>query len=389
MASRSKTDLKREAMKSSLRQRCAAGDISASRPLPGLRELASEFGLSKDVASLALRDLVDEGLLYTLPRVGTFVRETRTARGELFVMISHIQPSAPHGNSGLKRGFEDAIAEVGATPLVLEGEAFEAALLGGELGQVAGIFDMATAANGSPFWKSRSAHSQIPCVRIGDDLEFVSGYDLVSFDNVEGGVQATEHLLEQGHRRIAFLGVHQPSKLHPHFIWSQQRELGWSQAMKNAGLQELLEAEALAFHPLEWPAGNVAGHIEGAEEALAAQIALQLAGRSDITAFVAANDRLAIAVMRQIEAQWPAHQWPAVVGFDGDASGRDHLLSSLRLPWDELGRAAGEVLWARHRGELPRAALLRRVSMKLIPRLSCRSKGNAHLTRSRLMVASA
>ena len=133
MAIRSKTSSKREALKSALRERCARGQLGGERPLPGVRELAAEFALSKDVTALALRELVDEGLLYTLPRVGTFVRQARAARSDLFVMISHVAPYVPHRSSALKRGFEDAIAESGATPLVMAGESFAAGLQSGEL----------------------------------------------------------------------------------------------------------------------------------------------------------------------------------------------------------------------------------------------------------------
>ncbi len=56
----------------------------------------------------------------------------------------------------------------------------------------------------------------------------------VVVDDVQGGRQATEHLIALGHRRIAFLG----DKADPHFAFtsSKHRHQGYQQALQNAGI---------------------------------------------------------------------------------------------------------------------------------------------------------
>jgi DNA-binding LacI/PurR family transcriptional regulator len=100
--------------------------------------------------------------------------------------------------------------------------------------------------------------------------------------------------------------------------------------------------------------------------------------RTGATAVVAANDRVALGLLRALrESSLPEYQWPSIVGFDDDPELAAHLVTSLRLPWDELGRAAADLLWERSRGQLEGAATHRRVPMRLIPRLTCRKDWSA------------
>jgi LacI family transcriptional regulator len=55
-------------------------------------------------------------------------------------------------------------------------------------------------------------------------------YSYIDVDGEAGVNQAMEHLLQLGHRRIAYLGVH------PNFGFSHYRLAGYCQALKRAGL---------------------------------------------------------------------------------------------------------------------------------------------------------
>jgi GntR family transcriptional regulator len=57
-----------------LRQRIGAGDWSRG-PLPSNRTLRQEYGVGEYVVTHALRVLEDEGLVFTVPRRGVYVRQ--------------------------------------------------------------------------------------------------------------------------------------------------------------------------------------------------------------------------------------------------------------------------------------------------------------------------
>jgi DNA-binding LacI/PurR family transcriptional regulator len=76
-------------------------------------------------------------------------------------------------------------------------------------------------------------------------------------------------------------------------------------------------------------------------------------------------------------ASRPSALRPAIVGFDSELARRQelslHLLTAMRLPWDEIGRQAANLLWERSRGTLTGLPQRRLARMSLIPRLSCRA----------------
>ena len=55
-----------------MRERIASGEIESV--LPSLMELTEQTGLAPNTIRRALRILIDEGLIYTVPGRGTFVR---------------------------------------------------------------------------------------------------------------------------------------------------------------------------------------------------------------------------------------------------------------------------------------------------------------------------
>jgi LacI family transcriptional regulator len=151
----------------------------------------------------------------------------------------------------------------------------------------------------------------------------------VSVDDVEGGALALTHLIEQGHRQIAFvggpLGVNQV----------QDRLLGARQALKSAGLPDtsLLVLETTALNVNE---GRRAG------ERLAG---LPQARRP--TAAFCANDLLALGFLQEMTRLGVAvPDEVAIVGYDDIdfASAAAVPLTSVRQPRHVLGRTAAELL---------------------------------------------
>lgn len=368
IATRAVTHQQKESLKRRLREMCGNGQLVPGHPVPSERELAAQFNLSRPLVAQTLTELISEGLLYSVPRLGTFVGRPPDAAFEFYLLVLRRQPRDGDLLSYLQTGFEQRIAQLGGTSLMMLLETALEHYERGELPPLAGVFEPNNREGLGSEGGDWRADEQIAAARFaGLNTEWERA-DVVKFDNVGGGRQATAHLLGLGHRRIAFLGMHSPQN--PVWCgWSSEREQGWHEAMEAAGH----EVRGLAFQPEHEPplpeGLKIAAQMEWME-----RVAQPLLGRRDISAVVAANDASAMALLEALRKAdiAPAH-WPAIVGFDNLSLTSGHVLTSMRLPWEEIGRTAADLLWERRHGRINGAPQERRIAMSLIPRLTCRS----------------
>jgi LacI family transcriptional regulator len=158
----------------------------------------------------------------------------------------------------------------------------------------------------------------------------------VAVDDVLGGRLAAQHLLERGHRRIAFVGGFSGlPQVH-------ERRTGVEAAVREATGSDdaltVLSPESL----------TVAGGREAAERI----IGLPASRRP--TAAVCANDLLALGMLQEMVRHGVAVPGDfAIVGYDDIdfAAAAAVPLSSVRKPRHELGRRAAELLIDEARGE--------------------------------------
>jgi DNA-binding LacI/PurR family transcriptional regulator len=118
----------------------------------------------------------------------------------------------------------------------------------------------------------------------------------VSSDNEQGGFEATTHLLQQGRRRIAFIGTGGAG-----FPEVQERWRGYSRALRAAGLEpdERLRADA---------APSEADGRAAAEKLISSG--------AEFDAIFAASDVAAIGAMHALQQTGRSVAEVAVVGFD-------------------------------------------------------------------------
>ena len=154
-------------------------------------------------------------------------------------------------------------------------------------------------------------------------------WDFLALDNERGAHIATAHLIELGHRRIAFYGGHADSSS------CQQRRTGYAQAMVEAGLK--VEEE--------WMIESAPNRLEAA-----ARTGELFARKQTPTAAVCYNDTVALGLMLGLTARGihPGKDF-AVTGFDNisEAAVTTPPLTTMAVDPRERGRQAAELLLRR------------------------------------------
>lgn len=243
---------------------------------------------------------------------------------------------SPFYGAGL-RGIEVALGGAGYTPLFMSGhwQADEEARCIDVLRarRVDGLIVLTGRLSDGAL---RSVARSLPVVVTGRALKAANLVSL-DFDHREGARLATQHLIELGHRRIAFIGgVHE----HPDAI---EREQGYRAALASAGL------------PFD-PALVVPGAFT--EYSGVSAVERLLDERVPFTAIFAANDQMAVGALLTLHRR--GRRVPdevSVVGFDDVASSMFSVppLTTVHNPIQELGELSARAMLALLAGERPQA----------------------------------
>ena len=177
--------------------------------------------------------------------------------------------------------------------------------------------------------------NRTPTVILGQRAPFCGQFPNVATDDLPASYTATQHLLELGHKRIAFFAGPASAP------WAQERADGYRRALREANLNV---DDRLIF--------GAGAAIEDGEKA-----ALQmLQERDDVTAVQAANDLTAIGAASVFLSQGlRIPQDISVVGF-GNILLSEHFrvpLTTIRQPKFRLGVAAMESMLKLLKGERP------------------------------------
>ena len=150
---------------------------------------------------------------------------------------------------------------------------------------------------------------------------------VVRADNRNGILQAVSHLVEHGHRRIAFAGSHGPDRHHR----APRRVPGGPRRPRASRPGDDLVFEAT-------------DNLEGGGEVAARQM---LAAGMPSTAVVAATDYNALGIMRALrEAGLVLPRDQAIIGFDDvpAAASSQPTLSTVHQSFEEIGRVGATLL---------------------------------------------
>ncbi|MBS0455409.1 MAG: LacI family DNA-binding transcriptional regulator [Proteobacteria bacterium] len=154
---------------------------------------------------------------------------------------------------------------------------------------------------------------------------------LVGFSNLEAGKAAAQHLVDRGHRAMAFIGAEEDR--------SRLRLEGFRAVAAAHGIDDV-QAELIRPPALIDDAGP--------------RLAQIVARRPDVTAVFCNNDLLAAGVLFEcVQRGWDVPGRMAVMGFGDLAVARaaSPRLSTVQVRRAEMGERAGQMLLARLSGE--------------------------------------
>lgn len=178
----------------------------------------------------------------------------------------------------------------------------------------------------------------VPVVLINSHSEQGGPYTFsINVDNQHGGWLATRHLIEQAHRRVAYITGPDDH------VFPSDSKLGSDDLARLAGYRHALREAGMKFSPALVEAGT--GRTGGGERALPKLLALE----QPPSAVFCYNDMTAIGVLRaarQIGVSVPEEL--SVVGFDDIpfASYVQPTLTTIAQPKAEMGKRATEMVLA-------------------------------------------
>jgi len=192
------------------------------------------------------------------------------------------------------------------------------------------------------FIENLKRHS-IPLIFV-DFYPSEGNYPVVMSDNISGGYQATEHLINCGHRNIAFVNG---DRAHPSI---NERLMGYKMALEKSGIMLKIPPPIV----YESSTDRISGF--RAAETL-------LKNNPDITAIFACNDAMAIGILQFLKQRGlKVPKDISLIGFDdveADLS-LDPPLTTMRVNKEEMGVQAMKQLVEiiQNRSTIPRKTLV-------------------------------
>jgi len=308
-------------------------------PMVGIAEVAALAGVSQATVSRALQGT---------PNVAARTREAvQNAAAELGYVGSPIAAALATGRTNtvgvlatgvtqwffgaVLEGIREAVADSGYDILVYPVNDDPEHALTSNISRLRKRVDGVLRINVPPDLQPLSAHdSRMPLVTIGSPLDGIAG---VQLDDVLVGYLATQHLLQLGHRHIAFLGL-DPAAAHG-FTTAPYRHQGFTQALNEAGL------------PVDPTLVKTTGFAAEAGAAALNELLTDVEGnaRRLPTAVVAVSDEVAMGVIyaaRQVGISVP-HEL-SVIGVDNHDLSYLFDLTTIDQSAREQGRVAAAML---------------------------------------------
>ncbi|MDD4849809.1 MAG: GntR family transcriptional regulator [Gemmiger sp.] len=323
-----------------------SNDFSYSQPICTERQISEKYGVSRITAKRAITDLESQGVLYRKRGVGSFV--TRNAHSSMNA------PTTPRETSKMvslllpfditKGGMFDAIETINrnlnqsgyfisihTTDTSLPKEKANLKLLLTQ--NISGLvyYPMRDKINLNLLNEFVMANVPVVVIDKATDCPYLS--NIIS-DNFEGGRLATQHLLDLGHRNIAFLTtapIEETSSVRNRFG-------GYLDALRAYGIPP--NPQNVIYAPLNMVASQISQNPEHPAHAVIRQ--LYAAG---ITAIFAENDGVAAAIKvccAHLGLQVP--QDISICGFDNSAFAKNADITTVNQNFAKIGQCVSDAL---------------------------------------------
>ncbi len=323
---------KYEAVAERLRTQIESHELRPGDRLPTYAELRAQFGATATTVERIYGLLEQEGLVERQPRRGLFVAERkRVLTGNIGLVGSPLfQNQQDSFYININHGVQSAVSQYGRRLLLTTNYDVDRPL-----------FEMVDGLllSGHSVETNQHILQEAPA-HLGRVSMFTSmpGMTCVVADEYRGGKLAVEHLINNGHRRIACL-MSQAAESLGHV----GRLTGYYNAMQEAGIaidsrwKRVIPSDGLnpQFNHLSWGRQQMQDWLDQGWRELGC------------TALVVQNDKMAIGVMQVLnEAKINVPHEVSVIGFDGTEL-CEHVvpkLTSIRLPLFEVGVKATDLL---------------------------------------------
>jgi DNA-binding LacI/PurR family transcriptional regulator len=321
--------------------RIREGVYCAGEFLPTERELATENGLSRQTVRLAVEQLCREGLVRPEDRRGNRILDPseENVRGTGLAALV-IYDMSRGGATAIFRGVQRGMHPSGYPLIVCETPGQEPNAEAEHLRRlidrrVEGILLYAEPTNVNRTLVEEALSAGIAVVQID---RFIPGLecDYVGVDNGAGARDAVQHLVEQGHRRIALLSNQPPAST------VMERAAGYEQALAEAGL----EIDACLIGVIDLGRGGSSAYRD--------IVRRWMTLAEPPSAVFAINDTQACGLIQALRAEgYEVPRDVAVVGFDNQpyATLIQPALTTVAQPFLHLGEMAARLLLDRIQGE--------------------------------------
>lgn len=306
------------------------GDFAANGRLPSERSLGAAFGVQRNTIRQALGVLEREGRIVTEDKRGSFIREPRARAPHRTLLFSVHRGTSP-----------DLVRLYDGFAKVAEGAGFAVRRFdshprkGTATDRVPQLDKMPAESAGAALWPHSPIDAEaltrlneaLPLVLVDRRVLGVSA-DCVRFDDVTGARMVTDHLLDAGHRRIAFIADE---------VFAETVEHRWH------GYVMAQESRGVAIDP------RLSVFFHGTDApyfALSIRYLFSL-GKESPTAIVCSNDLVAFSLMRFLHDE--GIRTPDDVAVTGYGNTMPEYTAAMSLtsvdqPFYELGEAAANIL---------------------------------------------
>lgn len=314
--------------------------------LPSEAELSEALSVSSITVKKALGDLANSGVIYRLKGKGSFINEPQAPkRSRIIAMVFALQSIEDKSFAGWILGAQSYLSAHNYS-LVVERVDMDAALAQEQitrlmnLGVDGFLFYLHTPDDMLPLidWVER----QKPLVLI-DRRSMLRTCTYVGANNLDGGMQAVQHLLSLGHRRIGFVDFDA-------FLNSEQERFqGYRQALVSYGIDPDTQQHSNLLLQTE-------------EEIVESTRAY------GSTALFAVNDVCALRTMEILsQGGFRVPEDLSIVGFDDSPLSRESTLrlTSVEQSFETLGEKSAWLLHSVIRNECPKGTQLQ-VGLRLL-----------------------